>query len=221
MPITVITKIPGPSDKVVPLITRRDTASIAAWSLIGMLAGWVAPGSGGHTWGAITLCVLTAAATGVFLVMRHLIDGYAIIVPADTTDSPVSHPASETIHSPQSVDDAVEILNSLLGDLAPWPEKVTTAVPEPGDNVRWNTSRLNDPENLSDDRVGKMVAICSLVERRLRRAGIAHRMPQLWLVADDGAVIELLGRDTSGGRCGTLINPCGIPDALEITRGTR
>jgi hypothetical protein len=103
---------------------------------------------------------------------------------------------------PQGVPGALRVVNVILAALDPGPEQVRAA--DPGSMpVRWDTSGWRDQDrNLPGHRADKMRHICGLVRGSARDLGVLHQLPQLLLVADDGAVIELFG-GYGTGRTGT------------------
>ncbi|MGH3160235.1 MAG: hypothetical protein ACRDNF_27185, partial [Streptosporangiaceae bacterium] len=102
---------------------------------------------------------------------------------------------------PPDMAGSLAVAETILAGLRPGPENVRAADPA-ATAVRWDASGWRDPGrtlNLPESRADKMRHICHLVRREAVRGDVLHRLPQLLLVADDGAVIELFG-----DRTGTL-----------------
>jgi hypothetical protein len=98
---------------------------------------------------------------------------------------------------------AVAAVTAILGDLRPGPEPVTAADPDTTP-VDWDPPCPEDEDDaLPGHRADKMLITAAAVRRRAAEDGILHQLPQLLLVADDGAVAELLGRHGIG-RTGRL-----------------
>jgi hypothetical protein len=104
-----------------------------------------------------------------------------------------------------SLPDTLAILHAaakLITDLRPGPERITVGLP--GDvQVQWDDTP-GSHRNLDGARIDKMEIIVKRFRRAADDADLLHRFPQLWLISDTGAVIELFG-DMCHGRTGTVI----------------
>jgi len=93
---------------------------------------------------------------------------------------------------------ALAVVTAILGDLLPGPEQVSAADPL-ATAVDWDPPCPRDEQDaLPGDRADKMLVTAAAVRARAVQAGLLHRIPQVLLVAEDGAVVELLGRGGLG-----------------------
>jgi hypothetical protein len=89
----------------------------------------------------------------------------------------------------------------LITDVQPGPERITAALP--GEvQVQWDDTPRSF-RDLDGARIDKMEIIVRMFRRAAEDAGLLHRFPQLWLISDTGAVIELFG-DMHHGRTGVV-----------------
>lgn len=100
-----------------------------------------------------------------------------------------------------AIDTAVGIVTAALIKAEVGPEMVIAIDPAEA-GVDWDA----DP---GAARADKMREIRSAVRIRLREMDVMHKLPQLLLVADDGACAELYG----GIRTGTAVV---IPDSMAV-----
>jgi hypothetical protein len=127
----------------------------------------------------------------------------------DRFNAEFGHLRPETDHPGppgDSMDAALKIVNGILAAIKPGPEKVAALDPE-SRIVRWDhPGPSGQPGNLPAARADKMMMICGLVRGRAQQLGVLHQLPQVILVADDGATIEILGLHGMG-RIGTARKP--------------
>jgi hypothetical protein len=113
---------------------------------------------------------------------------------------------------PPDMAGALRIVQGILRDLQPGPERVTAVDPDVI-QVRWDAGDpFGGAANLPGARHDKMLVILAMVRRVARhQLGVLHQLPQLYLVAEDGAVVELFG---AGG-----LGRTGVITSLESAAG--
>lgn len=120
---------------------------------------------------------------------------------------------------PAGTAEALRIIEAILAFLRPGPEQVTAACPG-STEVIWDIDDWRHRHtNLPGDRHDKMLAILRPVRRLIERFELLHQFPQVLLVADDGAAIELLGSGGHGrtGRAVGLEAPQPVPSGVPAT----
>lgn len=95
---------------------------------------------------------------------------------------------------------AVGIVTAAILEVEAGPERIIAVDPAEA-AVDWDTE-------LDPARHDKMRQVWHAVRKELRALGVLHKLPQVLLVADDGACIEVFG----GLRTGTAVV---IPEAPE------
>lgn len=141
----------------------RDGA-IAAFAFVGL--------------SGVAVCLVEAGRAGLAYLARAQ-RGLAIAV--------LPHPAP-----PRDMAAALSHAEALLASIQPWPETVRAADPAVTE-VRWDTGLARDGRDLDPARVHKMRIIRRRFIQEAVAVGVLHQMPQILLIADDGAVIRLFG----------------------------
>jgi hypothetical protein len=187
--------------------SHRDAGSRPAslWGPAGRIAAWAArhPAVSVPAAAALGAAILTALSptrpSGVLLAAA----GAALAALA----------AMGRLSRPPQVKDvqsALRVVEAILDVLQPGPEHVTAVDPALA-RVEWDLA--DGDTGLAGERADKMLIVACAVRGRAARAGMLHRLPQLLLVATDGATAELLGRHGTGrtGILISLVGPDGAP----------
>lgn len=99
---------------------------------------------------------------------------------------------------PEDVAGALLIVEGILRDLRPGPEQITAADPD-AFQVRWDRGDLRGRvADLPGARRDKMLAIHAVVRRAAVQLRLLHQLPQVLLMAEDGAVVEMFGEFRTG-----------------------
>lgn len=111
-------------------------------------------------------------------------------------------PGKNTVYliDPRDQAEALDTVNHLLAELDPRPETVT-AVPPGTVPVRWDVTpaqAVSARLNLDAARADQIRHIRYLTRHVLEATGILHHIPQMVLLASDGAAIELFGNSRTG-----------------------
>ncbi len=107
-----------------------------------------------------------------------------------------------TMNNPLTQDtiaDALKVVRGILAEVRPGPERITAADPA-AVTADWDAE-------LTLARADKMDIIVGQVRLAARMLGVLHQLPQVLLIAPDGAAIELFG-----ARTGTaVVIPATLP----------
>jgi hypothetical protein len=202
--------IPGPARSCAGTLAQAARRLARHPIPVGMVllgvAGGLLPGPAGLA-GHIRAGVIAAFA---FAGLSGVAVGLVQAVRARLAIALLPHPAP-----PHDMAAALSQAEALLASIQPWPETVRAADPAVTE-VRWDTGRAHDGRDLDPARVTKMRIICRRFRQEAVAAGVLHQMPQILLIADDGAVIRLFGSawPDSTGVAG-LIPAESIPAAAQ------